>query len=51
MALAEHLLIEHGLAVVPGSAFGASGHLRLSYATSDANLAKALQRLAAGLAG
>jgi len=49
--LAEHLLGKHGLAVVPGSAFGAPGHLRLSYATSDANLAKALERLGAGLTG
>ena len=51
VALAEHLLLKHGLAVVPGSAFGAPGHLRLSYATSDANLQKAIDRLAAGLAG
>jgi len=50
VALAEHLLLNHGLAVVPGSAFGAPGHLRLSYATSDANLQKAIERLAAGLA-
>jgi aspartate aminotransferase len=51
VALAEHLLLKHGLAVVPGSAFGAPGHLRLSYATSDANLEKAIARLTAGLAG
>jgi aspartate aminotransferase len=51
VALAEHLLTKHGLAVVPGSAFGAPGHLRLSYATSDENLRKAMQRLRAGLAG
>jgi aspartate aminotransferase len=51
VALAEHLLVKHGLAVVPGSAFGAPGHLRLSYATSDENLRKAMQRLRAGLAG
>ena len=51
VALAEHLLLKHGLAVVPGSAFGAPGHLRLSYATSDANLQKAIERLASGLAG
>jgi aspartate aminotransferase len=49
IALAERLLTQHGLAVVPGSAFGAPGHLRLSYAMSDASLAKALERLAAGL--
>jgi aspartate aminotransferase len=51
VALAEHLLTRHGLAVVPGSAFGAPGHLRLSYATSDENLMKAIKRLKAGLSG
>jgi aspartate aminotransferase len=51
VALAEHLLTRHGLAVVPGSAFGAPGHLRLSYATSDENLHKAITRLKAGLSG
>ena len=30
---------------VPGSAFGAEGYLRLSYATSDAVIAKGLERL------
>lgn len=49
VALAEHLLTRHGLAVVPGSAFGAPGHLRLSYATSDENLVKAITRLKEGL--
>ena len=43
--LAERLLEETGIAVVPGSAFGAPGHLRFSYATSDANLAAAVERL------
>lgn len=33
LALAKWLLEEHGVAVVPGSAFGAPGHLRLSFAT------------------
>ncbi|MGV2482467.1 UNVERIFIED_CONTAM: aminotransferase class I/II-fold pyridoxal phosphate-dependent enzyme, partial [Salmonella enterica subsp. enterica serovar Weltevreden] len=32
----SNLMLEKALvAVVPGSAFGAPGHLRLSYATSD----------------
>jgi aspartate aminotransferase len=45
VALAEHLLSEAGVALVPGSAFGAPGHLRLSYATSLATLDKALDRI------
>ncbi len=48
--LAEHLLQSAGVALVPGSAFGAPGHLRLSFATSMANLEKALERLAKALA-
>jgi len=36
--------------VVPGSAFGAEGYIRLSFATSQANLEKALKRIAAALA-
>ncbi|MFO1257242.1 MAG: pyridoxal phosphate-dependent aminotransferase [Gammaproteobacteria bacterium] len=42
---AEYLLQEGGIALVPGSAFGAEGYLRLSYATSQENLEKALARL------
>ncbi len=34
LALAKWLLDEHGVATVPGSAFGAPGHLRLSFATA-----------------
>jgi aspartate aminotransferase len=41
------LLDEAKVAAVPGSAFGAEGYLRLSYATSDATIAKGLERLAA----
>lgn len=44
VALAEHLLAEAGVAVVPGSAFGAPGHFRVSFATSLANLEKAVER-------
>jgi aspartate aminotransferase len=40
------LLDEARVAAVPGSAFGAEGYLRLSYATSDATIAKGLDRLA-----
>lgn len=45
LALSEFLLEEAGVAVVPGSAFGAEGHMRLSIATSRANLEGALDRL------
>jgi aspartate aminotransferase len=44
MALSEYLL-EKGVAVVPGSAFGAEGYFRISFATSMSNLEKALDRI------
>jgi aspartate aminotransferase len=40
------LLDQEKVAAVPGSAFGAPGYLRLSYATSDAIIAKGVERLA-----
>jgi aspartate aminotransferase len=43
--LAEYLISEANVALVPGTAFGLSGHLRLSFATSMANLEKAMDRL------
>jgi len=43
---AARLLDEELVAVVPGSAFGAEGYIRLSYATSDATIEKGLERLA-----
>jgi aspartate aminotransferase len=43
--LAEDILNEAGVAVVPGAAFGAPGHLRLSFATSMENLERALERI------
>ncbi len=43
---AELLLSEAGVAVVPGSGFGAPGHMRLSFATSMEMLEKALARIA-----
>lgn len=49
VALAEYLL-EQGVATVPGSAFGAEGYLRLSFATSMANLQKAIARIGTALA-
>jgi aspartate/methionine/tyrosine aminotransferase len=47
---AMHLLYEAHIAVVPGSAFGAEGHLRISYATSMENLKEAVIRLKKALA-
>ena len=43
---AELLLNEAGVAVVPGSGFGAPGHMRLSFACSMETLEKALARIA-----
>lgn len=43
------LLLDHGVALVPGRAFGLSGHLRLSFAYSDADLAKGLTRIASAV--
>jgi len=43
--LAELLLKEKLVAVVPGEAFGAMGYMRLSYATSEENIRKGVGRL------
>jgi aspartate aminotransferase len=40
-----HLLYDAHLAVVPGSAFGSEGYIRMSYATSRDNLQEAIFRL------
>ena len=45
VAAANLLLDQGGVALVPGSAFGAPGYLRLSFATSMENLEKALDRI------
>ena len=47
--LGEYLLEQAEVALVPGSAFGAKGYMRLSYATSMENLEMALERLKAAL--
>ena len=44
-AFAEYLLIEAGVAVVPGSGFGAPGHIRISFACSMQMLEDALRRI------
>ena len=43
--LAEYLLNEAEVALVPGSAFGQEGYLRISFATSMDNLSEALERI------
>ncbi|HYW02820.1 MAG TPA: pyridoxal phosphate-dependent aminotransferase [Gammaproteobacteria bacterium] len=43
--LGEYFLNECGVALVPGSAFGVPGHMRLSFATSMENLRDALGRI------
>jgi aspartate/methionine/tyrosine aminotransferase len=45
--VADRLLQEAGVAVLSGAAFGAhgEGYLRISYANSEANLRKALERM------
>ncbi|WP_018231727.1 pyridoxal phosphate-dependent aminotransferase [Thioalkalivibrio thiocyanodenitrificans] len=43
-AFSERLL-ENGVALVPGSAFGADGHVRISFATSMDNLKQAVARI------
>lgn len=43
--LAEYILNEADVALVPGSAFGAEGYMRLSFATSMGQLEQALNRL------
>lgn len=49
-ALAEYLLEEAHVAVVPGSAFGGEGFIRISYATSMQELHKGVSRMKTALA-
>lgn len=49
LELAEKLLTENGVALVPGSAFGTPDHMRLSFATSMENLEKAVARIRAAM--
>jgi len=48
-ALCEYLLKEAGVAVVGGEDFGAPTHIRISYATSMANLREGLDAIAEAL--
>lgn len=45
IVFSEYLLEKAGVAVVPGSAFGCEGYMRLSFATSMENLKQALSRM------
>ena len=51
LALALRLVHEHGVALAPGSAFGEAGegYLRLCFAQAQPRLARAMERLRAGL--
>ncbi len=48
--LAEYFIEKADVALVPGSAFGCPGHIRISIATSMANLEKALERIKRAIA-
>jgi aspartate/methionine/tyrosine aminotransferase len=43
--LATVILEEAGVALVAGESFGAPGHLRLSYATGEAEIERGLDRI------
>lgn len=45
VAIAEYFIEGAGVALVPGSAFGCQGHLRISIATSMENLVAAISRI------
>ncbi len=47
--LAAYLLEDAGVAVVPGSGFGADSYIRLSYATSTDNIVKGVDRMEAAI--
>jgi aspartate aminotransferase len=50
LALCDYLLaLPQAVAAVPGSAFGAEGYLRISFATSMDNIHKAVDRMASAL--
>ncbi len=50
LAWCEAILERQQVAVVAGSAFGAEGHVRMSFAASEADLSRGLDRIAAFLA-
>ena len=51
LGFAEKLLEEAAVALVPGSAFGAEGHVRISFACSTEELDRAIERMGHFLSG
>ena len=51
IAICEWLLEEAGVALVPGTAFGSPGHMRISYAVAQETLEDAVNRIAKAAAG
>ncbi|MDT8435354.1 MAG: aminotransferase class I/II-fold pyridoxal phosphate-dependent enzyme [Gemmatimonadota bacterium] len=51
LSAADALLREQGVAVVPGEAFGAPGHLRMNFAVEEAVFAEGADRIRAFFAG
>jgi len=51
VAVCEWLLDETGVALVPGTAFGSPGHVRISYAVAQNTLEDAVGRIAKAAAG
>lgn len=53
LSFCEALLEEHGVAMVPGGAFGGRGdeHVRISYACSEADIRKGIERMGAFVKG
>jgi len=49
LAFSEYLLEKAGVAIVPGSAFGSEGYMRLSFATALSNLEEAMRRITQAL--
>jgi aspartate aminotransferase len=50
LTFCDYLLAQpQGVAAVPGSAFGAEGYVRISFATSMENIKKAVERVAAAM--
>jgi aspartate aminotransferase len=47
--MCDWLLESHGVAIVPGTAFGSPHSVRLSFAASEEDIKKALHRIAQGL--
>ena len=49
VAFSEYLIETANVAVVPGSAFGSAGYIRLSYATSLNQIEDAVERITKSL--